>query len=187
MTWQRFCDVAASLATLSPRLFLSLLPASPPPASGPASSRRPSLRLYTRAVAELATPALAPVAIGGRGGASGGVGGAARRPSPASPLPANAPPLLPSAHVRRRSSGARAGETAAARAVGVGTISRTRTPNPNYPNPIPNYLNPNYPINISGRNLRNPNLIRVIRVLTPGIRNTRTPLKPNRLWPNPLT
>ena len=71
--------------------------------------------------------------------------------------------------------------------LGVGTISRTQTPNPNYPNPNPNYPNPNYPITISGRNLRNPNLIRVIRVSTPGTRITRTPLKPNRLWSNPLT
>ena len=69
----------------------------------------------------------------------------------------------------------------------VGTISRIRTPNPNYPNLIPNYPNPNYPITISSRKLRNPNLIRVIWVLTPGTRITRTLLKPNRLWLNPLT
>ena len=68
--------------------------------------------------------------------------------------------------------------------LGVGTISWTRTPNPNYPNPNPNYPNPNYPITISCRNLRKPNLI---RVLTPGTQITRTPLKPNRLWSNPLT
>ena len=71
--------------------------------------------------------------------------------------------------------------------LGVGTISRIRTPNPNYPNLIPNYPNPNYPITISSRKLRNPNLIRVIWVLTPGTRITWTPLKPNRLWSNPLT
>ena len=63
--------------------------------------------------------------------------------------------------------------------LGVGTISRTRTPNSN-----PNYPNPNYPITILGRKLRNPNLI---RILTPGTRIIRTLLKPNRLWLNPLT
>jgi len=68
--------------------------------------------------------------------------------------------------------------------VGVGTISRIRTPNPNYPNLIPNYQNLNYPITISDRKLRNPNLIRVLTLST---RITRTLLKSNRLWPNPLT
>ena len=64
---------------------------------------------------------------------------------------------------------------------GVGTNSRTRTPNPNYSNLIPNCPNPNYPITISDRKLKNPNLIRVIRVLTPATRITRTLLKPNKL------
>jgi len=40
----------------------------------------------------------------------------------------------------------------------MGTIFWTRTSNP-----IPNYLNPIYPITISSRKLRNMNLIRVIR------------------------
>ena len=48
--------------------------------------------------------------------------------------------------------------------------SRTRNPNPKYPNPYSNYPNPRYPISISGRTSRNPNLFRVIQVYTPSTR-----------------
>jgi hypothetical protein len=50
----------------------------------------------------------------------------------------------------------------------LGTISRTRTPDPKYPNPILKYQNPKCPISISGMTLRNPNLIREIQVYGPG-------------------
>jgi hypothetical protein len=60
--------------------------------------------------------------------------------------------------------------------VGLGKKPVTRNPNPEYPNPNPNpkYPKPEFCSGLSGSNLQNPNLVRVIRVSQSGTRNTRT-------------
>jgi hypothetical protein len=57
--------------------------------------------------------------------------------------------------------------------VGLGKKSVTRNPNPEYPNPNPKYPKPEFCSGISGSNLQNPKLFRVIRVSQSGTRNTR--------------
>jgi hypothetical protein len=56
---------------------------------------------------------------------------------------------------------------------GLGKKPVTRNPNPEYPNPNPKYPKPEFCLGISGSNLQNPNLVRVIRVSQSGTRNTR--------------
>jgi hypothetical protein len=56
--------------------------------------------------------------------------------------------------------------------VGLGKKPVTRNPNPEYPNPNPKYPKPEFCSGISGSNLQNPNLFRVIRVSQSGTRNT---------------
>ena len=57
--------------------------------------------------------------------------------------------------------------------VWVGTKPETRSPNPKNPSPNPKYPNPKNPKTNSGSNPRYPKLLRVIRVLGHGTRNTR--------------
>jgi hypothetical protein len=57
--------------------------------------------------------------------------------------------------------------------LGLGKKPVTRNPNPEYPNPNPKYPKPEFCLGISGSNLQNPNLVRVIRVSQSGTRNTR--------------
>jgi hypothetical protein len=52
--------------------------------------------------------------------------------------------------------------------LGLGKKPITRNPNPEYPNPKPEFCSGS-----SGSNLQNPNLVRVIRVSQLGTRNTR--------------
>jgi hypothetical protein len=58
--------------------------------------------------------------------------------------------------------------------LGLGKKPVTRNPNPEYPNPNPKYPKPEFCSGISGSNVQNPNLVRVIRVSQSGTRNTRT-------------
>jgi hypothetical protein len=57
--------------------------------------------------------------------------------------------------------------------LGLGKKPVTRNPNPEYPNPNPKYPKPEFCSGISGSNLQNPKLFRVIRVSQSGTRNTR--------------
>jgi hypothetical protein len=57
--------------------------------------------------------------------------------------------------------------------LGLGKKPVTRNPNPEYSNPNPKYPKPEFCSGISGSNLQNPNLFRVIRVSQSGTRNTR--------------
>jgi hypothetical protein len=57
--------------------------------------------------------------------------------------------------------------------LGLGKKPVTRNPNPEYPNPNPKYPKPKFCSGISGSNLQNPKLFRVIRVSQSGTRNTR--------------
>jgi hypothetical protein len=57
--------------------------------------------------------------------------------------------------------------------LGLGKKPVTRNPNLKYPNPNPKYPKPEFCSGISGSNLQNPNLFRVIRVSQSGTRNTR--------------
>jgi hypothetical protein len=50
---------------------------------------------------------------------------------------------------------------------------KTSNPDSEYPNPNPKYPKPEFCSGISGSNLQNPNLFRVIRVSQSGTRNTR--------------
>jgi hypothetical protein len=57
--------------------------------------------------------------------------------------------------------------------LGLGKKPVTRNPNSKYPNPNPKYPKPEFCSGISGSNLQNPNLVRVIRVSQSGTRNTQ--------------
>jgi hypothetical protein len=59
------------------------------------------------------------------------------------------------------------------RHLGLGKKPVTRNPNPEYPNPNPKYPKPEFCSGLSGSNLQNPKLFRVIRVSQSGTRNTR--------------
>jgi hypothetical protein len=59
-------------------------------------------------------------------------------------------------------------------APGLGKKPVTRNPNPEYPNPNPEYPKLEFCSGISGSNLQNPKLFRVIRVSQSGTRITRT-------------
>jgi hypothetical protein len=62
---------------------------------------------------------------------------------------------------------------AGGRKLGLGKKPVTRNPNPKYPNPNSKYPKPEFCSGISGSNLQNPKLFRVIRVSQSGTRNTR--------------
>jgi hypothetical protein len=54
------------------------------------------------------------------------------------------------------------------RHLGLGKKLVTRNPNPEYSNPNPKYPKPEFCLKISGSNLQNPNLFRVIQVSQSG-------------------
>ena len=56
-----------------------------------------------------------------------------------------------------------------------------------FPNSEPELSEPELPDHYLGYDIEKPEFNRIILVLTPGTRITQTLLKPNRLWPNPLT